>query len=892
MGRSGENAPAGRDSVDLKTYQGLTNEEVLLSRQEKGSNALETSEKMNFGKQLLSNFGDPIIKVLILALVMNLLFTFRHFNWFESIGILMAIICATVVSTVSEYGSEMAFEKLRQQASDTTCRVIRSGKMQAVSASEIVCGDIVSLSAGERIPADGILLEGAFMVDQSALNGERDEIRKIPLPNRDRELSNPAALFSGTVITSGAGIMQVCSVGKETIYGSLAGSLEEQTRESPLKLRLKKLAKTISRIGYIAAAVVVIGYLFDVLVVESSFQVGLMLSKLSNLRFMGEILLHCLTLAVTIVVVAVPEGLPMMITVVLSANMKKMLKDHILVRKLVGIETAGSMNILFTDKTGTLTTGSMHVDRIITGDLKEYTQLEHLNQLVEDLKKQAYANSECQLLGGKWVGKNVTDRALASFAGGPNKEYTISQKIPFSSDLKYSAVEISEKSGLVYIKGAPELILPHVRAYKQIDGSIQPLASVEKIQGRIKQLASSCFRIVALAEGTQMPSGTQMGQLILTGILVLRDTIRKDARKSVEAIHRAGIQTVMVTGDYPETARAIALRCGILHENRNGLSGLLITSDQLSQMSDMQICKILPHLSVVARAMPDDKSRLVRIAQEMNLVVGMTGDGINDAPALKIADIGFAMGSGTEVAAEAADIVLMNDDFSYIVKTVLYGRTIFKSIRKFIIFQLTMNFCAVGVSLIGPFVGIDTPVTVVQMLWVNLIMDTLGGLAFAGEPPVSNSMEEPPKSREEPLVNRYMTNQILFLTSFSIGIALTFLKLPIIRSFFGYDQNPNAFLSAFFGLFIFLGIVNCFLARTPRINLGAHLTENKGFILIMTSVACIQLLMIYFGGTVFRTVPLRFSQLLFVFGMAILLIPVESFRRIFWRIKRGSYSGI
>lgn len=872
-------------------FVGLSEREVAESKAKYGSNEIVAGKKKSFAGQLLSNFGDPIIRVLLIALALNLLFTLNNFNWFESIGIVMAIAIATLVSTVSEYGSELAFEKLCKEASELFCKVRRGGKNDHISISELVCGDVVLLSAGEMIPADGILAAGALTVDQSSLNGECDDVRKFPTAlSTARDLSCPSALFRGTLIRSGEGIMIVQAVGESTLYGSLASELSEATRESPLKIRLRKLAKTISIIGYIAASAVAFAYFFNSVFIDSSFNSMLIAAKLTDPKFMLSCLLHCLTLAVTVVVVAVPEGLPMMITVVLSANMKRMLSDNILVRKLVGIETAGSMNIMFTDKTGTLTTGEQSVAWLILGDKSEHSAVD---LQADKLAVAAFCCSDCMLKNGKAFGGNSSDRALAEFVGEKGqslaKKYKILDRLPFDSKNKYAACEV-ERENIRYtlIKGAPEIILPGVTSYfdkngKRIDHRPSDPARM------LSDVAERSYRVIAVAVSDSMPFGDKMSDLTLVCLCVIKDDIRADAKRSVEKMRGAGIQTVMVTGDHKKTAQAIAKRCGIVTDYGNQI---IMESLEFAKISDDELARLLPRLAVLARALPDDKTRLVRVAQKCGLVVGMTGDGINDAPALKKADVGFAMGSGTDIAREAGDILLLDNNFAYIARSVLYGRTIFKSIRKFIMFQLTMNFCAVAVSIIGPFIGIDTPVTVVQMLWVNIIMDTLGGLAFAGEPAVESTMREKPKRRDEGLVNRSMASQIAFCSLFTLSVCIAFLKLPVIRTFFNYNEDPRPFMSAFFGLFIFLGVINCFIARTSRINLAAHIKKNRGFVFIMIAVSAVQLTMIYFGGDIFRAAPLSPKHLLFVFGLSLLILPFETARRVILRLKHGYRSTV
>lgn len=864
-------------------YKGLSEQEVRVSEERYGRNLLPTQPKVSLIRRFIHNLGDPIIKILLAALGLNLLFMLESFDWFETIGIVLAIAIATGVTTLSEYGSEAAFEKLQAESAQSLARVIRNGEVVQISIEELVVGDLVLLGGGEKVPADGILIDGALKADQSALNGESREVSKFPLkgvPDK-KDLSAPNVLLRGVSVCSGEGIMEVRSVGADTMYGSLAAELQAEKRESPLKLRLNHLAEIISKIGYVAAAVVAVAYYFDALFLESGFNSTLMSAKFFSLRWQGDCLLHCLTLAITLVVVAVPEGLPMMITVVLSSNMKRMLKDKILVRKLVGIETAGSLNILFTDKTGTLTTGNQSVCAIAVGGGREI-ELEALDKsrpLIQTLTYAIRSTGEWHRSGGKISGSNATDRALANAfckRQGKNDEPIIRQKIPFDSTRKFSAAALSD--GEVYIKGAPEKLFPYVR--NCLDEAGNPRSVPASVLGaQLHRMASGGNRIIAVAKAAHLPVGNTMPPLTLIALVAIRDRVRPDARSAVEKLRSAGIQVVMVTGDSQDTATAVAASCGIVGTFKE--AGV-ITGSELAAMSDDEVRAILPTLAVVARALPSDKSRLIRLAQSLDQVTGMTGDGVNDAPALKIADVGFAMGSGTEIAKEAADIVLFGDSIAYIAKTVLYGRTIFSSIRKFVLFQLTMNFSAMGISLIGPFIGIDTPVTVVQMLWINIIMDTLGALAFAGEPPTNECMREKPKRRTEPIVNRLMTGQIAFCSIMTLAICIVFLRSDAIRSFFGYSENPIYFMSAFFGLFIFLGIANCFIARTSRLNLTAHLRENRVFIGIMTLVTAIQLLMIYFGGALFRAAPLSVGQLTIVITLAFLIVPIELIRRV-WR---------
>ncbi len=872
------------------TVIGLTDQQAEQSRREHGSNRLTARKKDGFFKQLLANLGDPIIKVLLIALALNLLFLFRSHDWFEAFGIAIAVFLATLVSTVSEYGSEAAFERLQQESDGICCRVYRNGHLCSLPLEELVVGDIVSLQSGERIPADGVMISGKLQVDQSALNGESEEMEKRAATETEPpSLSSLSYVFRGSVITAGNGCMQISQVGDHTLYGGVADALQEETRESPLKLRLAGLAQTISRIGFVAAAVIGFADLFYSIVVVNGYQWDRIVSAVSCTPDTVNLVLHALTLAITVLVVAVPEGLPMMITVVLSSNMKRMLSHHVLVRKLVGIETAGSITMLFTDKTGTLTEGKPKVSLFVSADNTSYHSAAALRSDKPLWKYVRYAclyNTESTVSEGKILGGNATDRALLSYVYDRHpfpSNIRVHEQIAFDSSRKWSGTEIEMKSHrriLSLYKGAPDRLLSRCDRYMKSDGTLSPLdTSPQKI---VSMLEEKAMRVLLLAV-SDSPLSTDPQHLILLGFAGLRDDVRPEVRRAVLSVKTAGIQPVMVTGDSKETATVIARAAGFF-KNRSEEIDSILTGDELAALSDEQLAKQLPHLAVVARALPGDKIRLVRIAQECGYVVGMTGDGVNDAPALKKADVSFAMGSGTEVAKQAGDIVILDDNFASIAKAILFGRTIFKSIRKFIIFQLTMNFCAVGISLIGPFIGIEAPVTVTQMLWVNMIMDTLAGLAFAGEPPLMEYMEEKPKKRDEPILNRYMLSQILLTGLFTIGLCILFLTVGWIKPLFRYTCQPIYWMTAFFTLFIFSGICNSFNARTTRLNLLSHLRSNPAFVLIMTAVTVIQLLLVRFGGDLFRSAPLTPRELVVVFLLSALVIPFDMLRKCILRL--------
>ncbi len=870
---------SSKENAKFCCTTGLNAKEVAISRQKYGNNLFTRRKRKSFFMKYLESFGDPIIKILMAALAVNILLTFHTHNIFETVGIGIAVFLSTFVSTLSEYGSETAFLRLQREAEKLFCRVKRAGVLSEIAIGEIVVGDIVYLEAGEKIPADGILIEGFLRVDESALNGESKETRKEPEGKENRNL-----LYRGTVVSEGEGVMLVQRVGDGTMYGRLAGELQTETIESPMKVRLSVLAKQISRIGYTVAVLIALADVFNAVVIDNHYNTVLMLEELKNFPLMMQNVIHALLLAISVIVVAVPEGLPMMITVVLSSNMMRMQRAGVMVRKLVGIETAGSLNLLFTDKTGTLTCGNLKAECMITGNgdcFKSYSELSKYTRYNELVARSCICNGTAAISSdGKAIGGNSTERALVSFAAPVYKQLTDIAKgktVPFDSAKKYAWTRLDD--GMVLIKGAPEKLLPRCTGFYDKNGSYQK-GIPRVVWEKLAEMTADAMRVLLLAEADR-DFDERDAKLTLIALVGIRDSLRPEAKASVETVRRAGIQTVMITGDNKETAIAIAKESGILSGKAEEL---VWTGNELMEMTDGEIASNLKFLRVVARALPTDKSRLVRIAQEQGLVVGMTGDGVNDATALKRADVGFAMGSGTEVAKDAGDIVILDNRFASVTRAILYGRTIFHSIRKFLIFQLTMNFCAVCVSLIGPFIGVDTPVTVTQMLWINIIMDTLAGLAFAGEAPQKAYMEEMPKSRKEPIITGKMLGQIMITGGYTVLLLSAFLIFPSIRTLYGFENDFVGFMTAFFTLFVFCGIFNAFNARTSRIRFLVNIGKNKGFLLIMFAVCAVQILLIFFGGTMFRTHALPFSVIRDTVLLAFTVIPFDLMRKIFSRI--------
>lgn len=897
-------------------HSGLTNEEVLKSRQTHGSNILTEHEQESFWEKLLNNFKDPMIIILLVALAINVLFwAFGYSHWYESAGIFLAIILATFVSTFSEHKNEAAFQKLQDEASKILCKAFRNNSIEEISIDDIVKGDLIKLQSGDKIPADGYIIEGSIKVDQSTLNGESKEATKSAVPDdfvnnetEHLETLDPYHVFRGTTVCSGDAIMLVTTVGDKSEYGKIAKELQTaQLRDTPLKVKLTNLAKLISKFGYIGGIAIAIAYLSRCIL-----QAPVLADYLLSMNLITD-LLHSVMFAVIIIVMAVPEGLPLMIAIVSALNMSKMLKDNVLVRKISGIETAGSLNLLFSDKTGTITKGKLEAVTFLTGDGNN--NFATYQEIPAELRKltaaSIFLNTQCIIsnedLPPKVLGGNITDRALCNFALMDHKTDFASKtvtSIPFNSTNKFSATIVEGKYNLTLIKGAPEKLLLKCNGYYNVEGKRIPCDNFTALNAQIDNLANRAIRVLALATTTAQPDengNLPDGEWTLIGAVGIRDEVRPEARDAIKEVHAAGIQVVMITGDRKETALAIAKDSNLVVDTPDS-KDIVWTSEELSNHTDEEVKASMKNLRVVARALPTDKSRLVRLAQELDLVVGMTGDGVNDSPALKKADIGFAMGSGTEVAKEASDIVILDDNFLSIEKSVLYGRTIFNSIRKFIIFQLTVNVAAVIISFVMPLLGGQMPLTIVQILWVNLVMDTLAALALGGEPPLKRYMKEKPKSRRQPLVNRYMGSAILTgaIWLFILGMVLLF-NSSLQEFIFSLDpayidlvakgaSNAPAvateiILTCFFTLFIFTTVFNAFNSRTDSFNLFEHITENKGFLYILGIITVIQILMTQSGdywptfGKIMNCHGLTFEQWLVILAMAITIIPVDLIRK-------------
>ena len=862
---------------------GLSKADVEESRKKYGTNQLTEIPPDPLWKKILEGFKDPMIMILCAALVVQVILFFMHqAEWFEPVGILVAIVIANGVASVSENKQEGKSAALRkeEEAKEMT-KAVRDGQLTELHVNDVVVGDIVYIQAGDKIPADGTIYEGTLKIDQSALNGETEEaVKTVNTESAEfnkKDLLNPYYVYRGTVVCGGEGYLQVDTVGDKTLFGELALEVQEDTRATPLQVKLGKLAKQISTFGYVGAIAIVVGILLK------TFISG---SLPADVPGWIRLILDAITVAVTIIVCAVPEGLPMLTSILLSFQSIRMAKDNVLVHKINGLETAGSIDLLFSDKTGTITEGKLSVVEVATGNVTHFTSLNDMPaELQLDLITGIGVNNSSTVSGGKVIGGNSTDRALMAFIAAEHAETRINKDEvkafdPFDSAKKYSSVTITrDGQTVVYVKGAPEKILNRCESFVDENGNVKPLTERNYLQTHINEQAGRSMRLLAVAKGD---STDEDAKLTLVGIISIRDDVRKEAKDAIHEVQEAGIQVVMVTGDRKETAVAIAKEAGILTQQDD----VALTSAELAELSDDEVKNILPHLKVVSRALPTDKSRLVRIAQSLDHVVGMTGDGVNDSPALKKADVGFAMGSGTEVAKEAGDITILDDNFSSIEKAILYGRTMFKSIRKFLIFQLTVNVAAVLTCFIGPLFGEPVMLTVIQLLLVNLAMDTLAAIAFGSEPTLKEYMREKPIPRNESIVSMKMLIEVVVCALYITAVCLCIRFVPSIADLFGKAGDFTYLKSALFATFMMAITFNGFNARTEHINPFENIGRNRNFLLVMLAIFLMQFIFVMLGGNALSVEALDAKTWLICLGLAFIVIPLDMIRKAIMNTKQ------
>lgn len=862
-------------------FKGLSKEEVKENRIKYGSNIIEEAEPETFFDKFKDAFGDPMIILLIaVAAIMGVFTLLGHGEWYEVLGIVISVLLVTGISAKTEMASDSEYRKLKDSTKKDVCKVYRNGKVIEIEVDEVVVGDMVILQSGDKIPADGILVNGDLRVDNSALNGESEECKKFAIDDtyvyEDKPVTGDTfvdkhSLFRGAVIFNGEGIMEVKKVGMNTIMGSMAKDMAYDEVDSPLKVKLTALADAISKFGYVGATVIAIALMTQKVMLAGGFEIYF---KVGLIPIIQDFL-NVVMIAVAIIVMAVPEGLPLMIAIVLMRNTSKMLENQVLVRKPIGIETAGSLNVLFSDKTGTITKGQLEVveffDANLNDSFKDNSKVKEIMELCIGKNTGAMFDEK-----GKVVGGNATDKALLQFLGKGNmqklKSVAVVKTQGFNSTNKYSASQLGD--GRTVYKGAPERLL--AKATKMIDenGNIIEI-NKDRINEKIDALAVKAMRVLSFAYSeSKLVEDTLPEDLVIVGFVGIRDDVRPEAKLAINEVQNAGVQVVMITGDRKETAIAIAKDSGLL----TSYDQVALTSDELNSMTDDEVKEILPKLRVIARALPTDKSRMVRLAQELNLVCGMTGDGVNDAPALKRADVGFAMGSGTDVAKEAGDIVILDDNFKSIESAILYGRTIYNNILKFIKFQLTINVSAVGICAIAPFFGIDEPLKITHMLWINLVMDGLGALALGAEPALKKYMLEKPKSRTQAIVSKNMFGQVLFAGAWLTILSFIFLKTPFFIEMFETDM---AHKTAYFSMFVLSAVFNGFNVRSEGLNLFENIQENKGFIKVMSIITLVQVVITFIGGELFSCQPFGLRQWLFITTLSITIIPVDLLRKVF-----------
>lgn len=872
----------------MKNFKGLTSAEVQASKSTHGDNRLSSKEANSLLSIFIEAFQDQWILILLAALGLKIIFNFvgmifpaiGEANWYEAISLIFAILMSTGFSAISQYRNEQKFNTLQEEASKTNAKVYRDGKLKEVLVDSIVKGDQILLQSGDKVPVDGIILEGELKVNQAVLNGESEDAKKLPLGDQEEpdssDLFTELKVFRGTVVTSGEAVMEATQIGDNTVLGSINTSLQEDSKDSPSKEKLNQLAGNIGVLGYSA------GGTYSVINLVLGF---IALNKANNLNGGSIFLLIIETIlfAVTIIIMAVPEGLPMMLALVSSMNSGRLLAQNILVRHPDTIETAGYMNILFSDKTGTITEGKLSVVDFFLADGTLYaatgeTNAPDFDTMSDSLKAEMIngigLNNDAMIADGNAVGSNATDRALLDFLIGRDSlnfdTNSITEKQQFNSATKFASV--TTNGGKTYIKGAPEFILNDCYYYLDKDGYKQNFT--DDIKARFQELsleqANRSMRLLAILN-------TDGNDKVLIGIVCIRDNVRSSIKQTVETMNCAGVQVVMVTGDRKETAVAIAKEAGIV----TGENDLVLTHDELTALSDQELKQKLPFLKVVSRALPMDKKRLIEAAQDLDMVAGMTGDGVNDSPALKSADVGFSMGDGTEVAREASDIVILNNSLTSIEKAVLYGRTMSKSVSKFIIFQLTVNVTTIAMSLLSPLLGLKEPFTIIQILWINLIMDTLAALAFGEEPTLDRYMNEKPVAKKANILTGYMKSAIGVASVFITVVCLAILKnVGGIQDFITNGTGNFEMVTTFtFTVFIYAVIFNSLNTRSNGFNIFEHIGENKKFSIVMISIAVVQTLIIQFGGKVFSTVPMDIHHYIVALLIAVLIIPADFIRK-------------
>ena len=862
-------------------FQGLTKEQVIASREANGENVLTPPAKASLWSQFLEKFDDPIIRILLVAWALSLIIAGVHcwgpeakgFSAFlEPIGIFFAIILASCVSFFFELKANRAFDILNTVNDDIMVKVIRDGSITEIPRKEVVVGDVVILQTGEEVPADGTLQEAiSLQINESTLTGEPIIDKTVDKAEFDTEATYPSnVVMRGTTVVDGHGIMIVDQVGDNTGYGKVyEGSQIDNNVQTPLQIQLAGLAKIISKAGYTIAGLTFFGLVIKLFINTPG---------LPLMDMVGEIL-NIFMIAVTLIVVSVPEGLPMSVTLSLALSMNRMLKTNNLVRKMHACETMGATTVICTDKTGTLTQNQMQIYQTNFFNLADQKLA---NDEVSRLIKEGIAVNSTAFLDlseekPKTMG-NPTEAALLLWLNSNKEDYQslreeakVIEQLTFSTERKYMATLVKSPQlgrNVLYVKGAPEIVLQNCNRVA-INGSY---ASVESCKASIeKQLLdyqNQAMRTLGFAyqlvEDEQVESFFENGRLknadlTFLGFVAISDPVRSDVPDAVKSCLNAGIDVKIVTGDTPGTAKEIGRQVGIWNENDTERN--IITGPGFEALTDEEALDRVLDLKIMCRARPTDKQRLVQLLQQKDAVVAVTGDGTNDAPALKAAQVGLSMGDGTSVAKEASDITIIDNSFMSITRAVMWGRSLYQNIQKFILFQLTINVVACVIVLVGSFLGTESPLTVTQMLWVNLIMDTFAAGALASLPPNERVMKNKPRKsgpKGDFIISRRMANRI-----FSVGILFVVFLLAILIYFNHTDGELTAYeLSQFFSIFVLLQFWNMFNAKAFGTNKSAfaELKESKGFLSVALLILIGQYLIVTFGGQMFSVVPLSWAD--------------------------------
>ena len=859
-------------------FKGLTDQEVLQNRQKYGANLLTPPKRPSIWKLYLEKFQDPVIKILLVAAAFSLLISIIENEYAETIGIFFAIFLATGIGFYFEYDANKKFDLLNAVGEETPVMVIRNGKVHEIPKKDIVVGDIVILNTGDEIPADGTLLEAvSLQVNESSLTGELMVNKTTDEAHFDEEATYPSnTVMRGTTVTDGHGVMQVEKVGDATEIGKVARQATEQSQEqTPLNLQLTKLANLIGKAGF------TIAILTFVIFTAKDLYAYLSVTEVTDWHqwlIIAQIVLKYFMMAVTLIVVAVPEGLPMSVTLSLALNMRRMLKTNNLVRKMHACETMGAITVICTDKTGTLTQNLMQVHDA------------QLDETQKDVVAEGIATNSTAFLEEKEDGKpsgvgNPTEVALLLWLNGQGQDYIalrnqskVVSQLTFSTERKYMATLVDSamrKARILYVKGAPEIVMSKCTlGEEQIAHYNEQLLAY---QNQAMRTLGVAYKVIPEGAGTDCAELVKEGGMTFLGIFAISDPIRPDVPEAVKKCQSAGIRVKIVTGDTPGTATEIARQIGLWtpeDTERNRITGV-----EFAALSDEEAWDRVVDLKVMSRARPMDKQRLVQLLQQKGEVVAVTGDGTNDAPALNHAQVGLSMGTGTSVAKEASDITLLDDSFHSIATAVMWGRSLYKNIQRFIVFQLTINVVALLSVLLGAFLGTALPLTVTQMLWVNLIMDTFAAMALASIAPSMDVMNEKPRKRTDFIITPAMRKNI-----FGVGVAFLVILMGMLSVFNNMPGGMDVHhLTIFFTIFVMLQFWNLFNASVFGTN--HSIFKDAGHAMGMLGVALIilvgQLIIVTFGGKVFRTEPLSVMEWIYIIaGTSLVLWIGEIWRGI------------